>query len=113
MDTNDRLRNLSPAQIQQMMSEGSIMLIDVREPDEYRTEAIPGALLFPLSTFDPDALPLPGDCEIVFQCRSGKRSATAVERCLQRGLAHTAHMAGGILAWKMAGFPTIASDHTL
>jgi rhodanese-related sulfurtransferase len=110
MDTTHQLQHLSPADISKRLVERSIMLIDVREPDEYRAEHIHGALLYPLSTFDPEALPAPGAAEIVFHCGSGKRSAMAVGRCLGRSIAHKAHMAGGIQAWKAAGLPVVGSD---
>ncbi|MFI4976308.1 MAG: rhodanese-like domain-containing protein [Caulobacterales bacterium] len=105
-----RLRELTPRQIRQELADHRIVLVDVREPAEYAAERIHGALLFPLSTFDPDALPATGGRPIVFQCGSGKRSAMAVERCHKAGLAIDAHMAGGIAAWKQAGLPTIRLD---
>jgi rhodanese-related sulfurtransferase len=46
----------------------------------------------------------------VFQCGSGKRSATAVERCQAQHLHFDAHLAGGIAAWRAAGLPTVAFD---
>jgi len=104
------LTELSPAAVQKAMREQAIVLIDVREPQEYTAEHIPGALLVPLSTFDPGALPVPEGCQVVFHCKSGKRSAMAVEKCLERGVAHTTHMAGGILAWKQACLPTVTPD---
>ena len=110
MTTSNRLQDLSPAEIQAKLADRTIMLIDVREPDEYRAENIRGALLYPLSTFDPAALPLPDACNVVFHCGSGKRSAMAVAKCLEQGIAHVAHMAGGIQAWKSAGFATASSD---
>ncbi len=107
MTISDRLQDLSPAEIQPKLANRSIMLIDVREPDEHRAENISGAQLYPLSTFDPAALPSPDNCDVVFHCGSGKRSAMAVAKCLERGIAHTAHMTGGIQAWKSAGLPTV------
>jgi rhodanese-related sulfurtransferase len=102
-----RLRELSPVDVDQLLRDGKILLIDVREPPEYAVERIKGALLFPLSSFDPAALPAAGDGEVVFHCGSGKRSAMAVARCLDRGFDHPAHMVGGIQGWKAAGLPTI------
>ncbi len=103
-------KDLTPAEVAQQLADRSIILIDVREPQEYAAERIHGALLFPLSTFDPAALPAPAPRQIVFHCGSGKRSATAVARCLEAGLAHHSHMAGCIQAWKSAQLPTIALD---
>ncbi|HXY89486.1 MAG TPA: rhodanese-like domain-containing protein, partial [Xanthobacteraceae bacterium] len=42
----------------------------------------------------------------VFSCRSGNRSITASLLAQQAGLPYDAHMAGGLKAWKAAGFET-------
>jgi rhodanese-related sulfurtransferase len=47
---------------------------------------------------------------VIFHCGSGKRSATAADMCLAKGIAHHAHLAGGIGAWKAAGLATIRID---
>jgi rhodanese-related sulfurtransferase len=103
-----KVRDLTPTEIQAMLQRGEVVLIDVREPAEFAAERIHG---FPLSTFDPKALPDVGQVRgIVFQCGSGKRSATAVGRCQGAGLKLDAHMAGGIAAWRQAGLPTVRID---
>lgn len=102
--------DLSPAEVQAMLERDEIVLIDVREPAEFAAERIHGALNFPLSTFDPRALPSGGRERVVLQCGSGKRSATAVERCQVAGLDVVAHLAGGIAAWRRAGLPTVRLD---
>jgi rhodanese-related sulfurtransferase len=107
MPVPTQLTELSPVAVETAMREQSIVLIDVREPREYAVERIDGAQLFPLSTFDPATLPSPEGRKVVFHCGSGKRSAVAVAKCLERGIDHSAHMAGGIQAWKTAGLPTI------
>lgn len=104
------LRDLTPAQVRTMMEKGEALLIDVREPDEYAAERIHGALNFPLSTFDPKALPDHAGRTVIFQCGSGKRSATAVQRCQAAGIGFDAHLAGGIAGWRGAGLPTITHD---
>lgn len=105
-----RLEELTPQQVHDAMREGRIVLIDVREPQEYVTERIHGALLFPLSTFDPAALPAGEARPIVFHCGSGKRSAMAVARCQAAGVDVSRHMKGGIMAWRQAGLPTTTLD---
>ena len=104
------MQNLSPADVAKRLERTEIVLIDVREPQEYAAERIHGALLFPMSTFDPSQLPDDGKKPIVFQCGSGMRSAKAVAACAAAGLPHDAHLAGGIQAWKAAGLPTISVD---
>lgn len=104
------VEDLTAAEVAAKLKDGAIVLIDVREPNEFAAERIHGALLFPLSTFDPAMLPEGGKRSIVFHCGSGIRSAKAVAACAGAGFAHRAHMAGGIQAWKAAGLPTIAVD---
>jgi rhodanese-related sulfurtransferase len=101
-----RIKDLTPAEVNAGLTNSEIVLIDVREPQEFAAGRIHGALNFPLSTFDPKALPIPADRKIVFQCGSGKRSAMAVERCQQAGLDIDRHLAGGISGWMDAGLRT-------
>jgi rhodanese-related sulfurtransferase len=100
-----KIQDLTPEEVAARMKIGGVELIDVREPGEYDAERIQGAMLFPLSTFDPHALPK--NVDIIFQCGTGKRSAMAVAKAQAAGLTHTAHLAGGIQAWKAAGLPTL------
>jgi rhodanese-related sulfurtransferase len=101
------LEELSPQQVAELLSTHQIVLIDVREPEEYAAQRIAGALLFPLSTLDARALPPDGPRRVVFQCGSGKRSATAAQARLAAGAARAAHLTGGIGAWKAAGLPVL------
>ena len=103
------VQDLAPADVALRLAERSILLVDVREPDEYAAERIHGALLYPLSTFDPRALPATGS-KIVFQCGSGMRSAKALAAAAAAGLSVAGHLAGGIKAWKEAGLPVISID---
>jgi rhodanese-related sulfurtransferase len=100
------VKNLTVAEVKAGMEAGKIMLVDVREPNELAEERIPGALEMPLKSFNPKALPDPGDKQLVFSCRSGNRSVTASLLAQEAGLPYNAHMAGGLKAWKEAGFKT-------
>jgi rhodanese-related sulfurtransferase len=94
---------LDPPDVSARMARGEIALVDVREPNETAVESIPGALLMPLSRFDPAALP---KGEVVLTCLGGKRSALALAQCQKAGVAVNTHMRGGLTAWKAAGLPT-------
>lgn len=100
---------LDPKEVARLLEAGKILLIDVREPAEYAAERIPGALLYPLSTFSTDHLPPDGARRVVFHCAGGKRSLAAAEQRLAAGHTHSAHMGGGIAAWKAAGLPVISA----
>jgi rhodanese-related sulfurtransferase len=100
------VRNLTPEEVAQGLTEGRMVLVDVREPNETALERFPDAVLVPLSAFDPGAIPEPQGREVVFACRSGRRSVTASLAAQDRGFPYGSHLAGGILAWKAAGLPT-------
>jgi rhodanese-related sulfurtransferase len=101
-------KDLTPQQVKAALDAREIVLIDVREPAEFAAERIPGAINFPLSSFVPAALPSADGKTIVLQCAGGKRSAMAVDRCRKADQAVETHLAGGLMAWKAAGLPTIA-----
>lgn len=101
---------LTAEQVAQLLRDRRIVLIDVREPDEYATQRIPGALLYPLSTFDASMLPADGDRQLVFHCGSGKRSLNAARARIAAGADRVAHLAGGIAAWSALGLPVIRLD---
>jgi rhodanese-related sulfurtransferase len=103
-----QVHDLTPEDVSKGMAEGRYLLVDVREPNEVAVEAYPGGVVVPLSTFDPAAIPDPEGKQVVFACRSGKRSVTASLAAQDAGLPYDKHLAGGILAWKAAGMPTRA-----
>ena len=105
-DQGHQVADLTPEDVSKGMSEGRYLLVDVREPNEVAVEAYPGGVVVPLSTFDPNAIPDPEGKQVVFACRSGKRSVTASLAAQAAGLAYDKHLAGGMLGWKAAGLPT-------
>lgn len=109
-NTSGTLHELEPQQVHELLREHRAVLIDVREPGEFAAERIPGALLFPLSDFFAENLPLDGSKRIIFQCGTGRRSAQAAHHVLRGGVAEAAHLAGGITAWKKAGLAVTRYD---
>jgi len=105
-DQHPQVRDLTPQEVAQGLREGRVILVDVREPNETAVERFPEAVLVPLSTFDPAAIPDPTGRDVVFACRSGRRSVTASAAAQERGYPYGSHLARGLLAWKAAGLPT-------
>jgi len=101
-----KVHDLMPEDVSKGMADGRYLLVDVREPNEVAAEAYPGGVVVPLSTFDPKSIPDPQGKQVVFACRSGKRSVTASLAAQAAGLAYDKHLAGGILGWKAAGLAT-------
>ena len=95
---------MNATQVQDRLHRGEVLLLDVREPNEYAAERIPGARLYPLSQLD--SLPLPVcDRPIVLSCQSGMRSSRAAAQLRARGL-ELEELEGGLNAWKQQGYPT-------
>jgi len=102
----DQVQDLTPQDVAKGMAEGRYLVVDVREPNEVAVDGYPGAVVVPLSAFDPREIPDPHGKQVVFACRSGKRSVTASLAAQAAGFAYDKHLAGGMLAWKAAGLPT-------
>ncbi len=79
-------------------------LIDVREPDEWEEFRAPGAVLLPLGEVAERIEEVPTEGTVYVICRSGARSAKAVEHLRARGI-DAVNVAGGSLAWREAGNP--------
>ena len=77
MLADHQVHDLTPEDVSKGMAEGRYLLVDVREPNEVAVEAYPDGVVVPLQTFDPAAIPDPQGKQVVFACRSGKRSVTA------------------------------------
>jgi rhodanese-related sulfurtransferase len=106
MPRANEVENLTPEQVARGLTEGRMLLVDVREPNETAVECYPDAVIVPLSSFDPAAIPDPQGKRVVFACRSGRRSVTASLAAQDAGYPYKSHLAGGIIAWRAAGLPT-------
>ncbi len=84
-----------------------IFILDVREPDEYRLCNLGGHLI-PLNDLPKRVAELDPSRETVVHCRSGARSAQAVEFLQRCGFKQVKNLAGGILAWAEKIDPTMA-----
>jgi adenylyltransferase/sulfurtransferase len=100
--------DIEPAEVKAKMDRGDqFVLIDVREPHEYQICSIPNAKLIPLGDLPKRVNELNSADEIVAHCKSGMRSAKAVEFLKQSGFRKVRNMKGGILAWSDKVDPTV------
>jgi molybdopterin/thiamine biosynthesis adenylyltransferase/rhodanese-related sulfurtransferase len=99
---------IEPTEVNQKQDRGdNFVLIDVREPHEYQIARIPGAKLIPLGELPNRLNELNKLDEFVMHCKSGMRSAKAVDLLKQSGFTKVRNMKGGILAWSDKVDPTV------
>ena len=89
-----------------------LQLLDVREPDEFVGPLghIEGSVLIPLGTLPERLGELSKDKPIVAICRSGARSAHAVNFLRQAGFTRLANLPGGMIRWRQEGLATEGGD---
>jgi molybdopterin/thiamine biosynthesis adenylyltransferase/rhodanese-related sulfurtransferase len=101
---------ISVTQLEHMLKEREngtrdFVLVDVREPNEYEINKIPGSVLIPKgdflngSAFDELSRLTNGNKQLVLHCKSGVRSAEALAVAKGAGYADAVHVGGGVVAW--------------
>jgi molybdopterin/thiamine biosynthesis adenylyltransferase/rhodanese-related sulfurtransferase len=97
---------ISVTQLESMLKEREngerdFVLVDVREPNEYEINKIPGSVLIPKGDFLNGTAfeQLPQDKPVVLHCKSGVRSAEALAVVKGAGFSDAVHVGGGVVAW--------------
>lgn len=91
------------SELARLRSDG-VPVIDVREPDEYTSAHVPGAVLVPLATVPDNLDQVPTDGTVYVICAKGGRSLKAAEFYRDNGI-DAVNVAGGTTAWVDAGNP--------
>jgi rhodanese-related sulfurtransferase len=98
---------VQPAELKTRLDAGEEMvLLDVREPNEWGGGVIPGAHPVPRGVLEgtvEDRIPL--DATVILYCAVGARSALAARSLEQMGFSRVENLEGGFQAWAGAGFP--------
>jgi rhodanese-related sulfurtransferase len=104
------IRSITPQQASELISNGTVDVIDVRDPSEWSAGHLPGARLVPLEQLrasPSSALPRDG---VVFVCAAGVRSQTAARIAASQGLTQIYSLNGGTRAWVKAGLPLVNDE---
>jgi sulfur-carrier protein adenylyltransferase/sulfurtransferase len=105
--TVTNIPEITPKELKQRMDRGDdLYILDVREPHEYQICNLNGHLI-PLGELSRRVHELDSSKEIVAHCRSGKRSAEAVEFLRKAGFKKISNLKGGILAWSDEVDPSV------
>lgn len=94
-------RQISQEEAKEMMDTQDVLILDVREQDEYDSGHIPGAVLLPVGTITEDSAAeiIPEkDTTVLVYCRSGNRSKTAAQTLAELGYTGVCEF-GGISTW--------------
>lgn len=104
-EAQSRVRATSPQSLSTRMAAGDpLVVVDVREPQEWAAGLLPGALPIPRGVLEGQVDGhLPRDAEIVLYCAAGARSALAAVSLQEMGYTSVEHLAGGFAAWVRAG----------
>ena len=90
--------------LQTWMDDEAVLLVDVREPHEFERERIAGAFLVPMSRFDAATFPRVPGLRTVLVSEQDGRSLALAERLADEGFSDVFALAGGLAAWRAAGF---------
>ncbi len=82
-----------------------VVILDVREQNEWDAGHIPGALLIPMGQVADRLSEIPTDKTVIVQCRSGNRSSQVTDFLRNQGYSNVHNLSGGLNAWQSAGLP--------
>ncbi len=95
-------------ELNEMISQGKVLLVDVRNDDEVIQGIIAGAMHIQLSMLPLQYEKLTKAKTVVFYCHSGIRSAHAADFAVAKGLTDVHNLVGGVVAWAKAGYALAA-----
>jgi rhodanese-related sulfurtransferase/glyoxylase-like metal-dependent hydrolase (beta-lactamase superfamily II) len=105
-----RIELIDPEQLAERLDGGDLVVLDVRDEDEFAEAHIPGSIHLPYGELLERQNELPRDREIAAICSGGKRSGLAASILQCEGFERVVHVAnGGVGTWRLSGRPTSSS----
>ena len=104
------VQEISVNELIELVESGSLV-IDVREPDEYVSGHIPGAILVPVSTVLENSSEFVSEDTVYVVCRSGGRSMQACELLHDNGIVNVVNVAGGTMGWISLGNEVVIGEN--
>jgi rhodanese-related sulfurtransferase len=102
------IASISPKEASAMYADKKAVIVDVREDSEWNEQHVPGAIHIPLAQLNERLSELKQykDSTVITQCKTGRRSAKALDELKSAGFSKVYNMDGGIMAWDKAGLKT-------
>jgi hydroxyacylglutathione hydrolase len=95
-----RVRRVTASELESRLASSSPpLVVDVRQPGEFRAGHVEGAVSVPLTRLASRTSDVPRDREVVVQCQTGFRSSIAVSLLQRQGYGNLADLVGGFAAW--------------
>lgn len=115
LEAKKSVTECSPEEIQKRIEQGGSLIIDVREPDEYRQGFLAGAINIPRGLLEfkitADATLQDLDRSVIVYCKTSGRAALSVAALQSMGFRHVISMAGGFDAWSAEGREVVKPAH--
>lgn len=99
------IRSVGPVDARRIQLEEGAIIVDVREPHEWRAGHAPGAMHIPLGELDRKMSQLPKDRTVIVTCASGMRSRAGSRKLVRNGSTLVLNLSGGMNAWRAARLP--------
>ncbi|MGC4056617.1 MAG: rhodanese-like domain-containing protein [Chitinophagaceae bacterium] len=102
METGSQQQSVTVAALKSLLAEtpGSVLIVDVRNPDEYARQHIPVAVNIPVNELQDRLAELPAGTKIVTACGSGgNRCKVGAAKLRELGFTDAAFLSGGTVAW--------------
>ncbi|MCO5197840.1 MAG: SulP family inorganic anion transporter [Anaerolineae bacterium] len=111
LDPDEEVPTMSVRQLyERIQANDPPFIIDVREPTEWQQMYIASSQLIPLPKFFQRRLNLPPGRDVVFVCRSGRRSRQVTGLLRKQGWTNVYNLRGGLLSWQSAELPLVTPD---
>ncbi|MDR2007753.1 MAG: rhodanese-like domain-containing protein [Alphaproteobacteria bacterium] len=109
------MKEITAIELQNLLKNEEILIVDVRTAEEYAQAHLKNAFLMELHNFNQEKLEqkcegILGLKKVIFQCRSGVRSVSAIELLSSRFPYESYNLQGGIIAWVGRGYEVILND---
>jgi hydroxyacylglutathione hydrolase len=104
--TTATFKNINSEQLKQKIDDKeNILIVDLRDKQEYDQEKIPNAVSMPFFGILKKTNELPRDLEIIFYDKTGQNSRLVAEELVKKGMINVVNLIGGFRVWKEKGYP--------